>query len=262
MIKHYTTWTHNDLIEAIFNGDEEYLSKELLKDPNCTNSIVYDYGDGIVTLMHIAVEKNHVNICKMLLETTDMNAKSLTIQNTPLMQSCQKNNVDITSIFLSYSAIDINASNNIGHTALIRCIQSNSIECFDLLTNDKRLNVNSNPSPLELSITYCNERFIKRLLTLGARINVPTTKICRRSKNIQSILRNWRSFLPDWTIFNSNIYPQDFIDIAITCMCCFNCIEITNDITIGRDIKRLLIQYVSKVWKTKNNSNKLYFEMK
>ena len=63
------------------------------------------------------------------------------------------------------------------------------------------------------------------------------------------IMVKWRSYLPEWSIFTHEVYPQEFKDLATTCMCVWNRLNITRGYKISRDIKRMLIMYIAKDWR-------------
>jgi len=243
----------NSIFEALHCEDEAYLINEVTKNPKCVNIIDYSCG---ITLLNNAFTMENVHICKILMKSkfARMNVTDNCLHCTPLMLMCSRGNVELTELLLACPKVYINSVSHNGSTALIKCIRGGSHDCFSLLTSRKDLSVNSGLNPLITAIEHEDPVFVQRLLKLGARVKPHNMHLVNTPDRITSILYRWRSYLPDWTIFNSKMFPLEFINLAVTSMMCFNKIETNNNFTLGRDIKRLLIHYISKAWKPQKDS--------
>ena len=234
----------NSLFEAVCNGNEKYLLAAIAKNPNCVNTVKYCHETQY--LLGLAILHKQVGILRILMNSKlmEMNVPDL-FGRTPLMQACSFDNTEITNMLISHSRVDLNYMND-NNTALTVCIKNKSVNCFHLLTSEKNLDVNR-ANPLRCAICKKSIEFVERLLTLGARLDFGKQKTLFIDHTMPPILYKWRSYLPDWTVFNHKRYPKEFKDTVFILMYCYN------QFAICKDIKRLLIRYVSKGWKTKKD---------
>ena len=92
-----------DIFEAIGNNNINRV-KELLESGVDVNSQT-EYGD---TPLHVACEKNKIEIVKLLLQNSniDVNVED-EYGNTPLYIACEKNYIEIVKLLLAKSDIEI-----------------------------------------------------------------------------------------------------------------------------------------------------------
>ncbi len=109
------------LFEAVGKNDVEAV-KSILKDKKINVNIQYKHG---YTVLITASEKNHIEIVKLLLESSnktnlDVNIQNL-VGNTALIEASSQGHVEIVKLLLENpekTNIDVNIKNYLGNTAL------------------------------------------------------------------------------------------------------------------------------------------------
>jgi len=190
---------------------------------------------------------------------------------TPLMMAMKQHFIAAFQLLLNNKNMDPNIQDIHGWTALgyaylyaqIKSWPEISIYCLGLL-NHKDINIGLRNAE---GYTVCECINFAFLYGDSIRESVYAGLICKsdfilncflkQSLDIQcymiqnTTLLSWRSHLPDWSMKTHSKYPQDFKKDIIAYLCLFNRLNKTINARISKDIRILLLKYISSQWKQK-----------
>ena len=129
------------LLLAVHQGDTECV-RLLLNIPNLDANITYPIDHGLTSLM-IACDKNHIEIVKLLLASTNTNINALSRRgNVALMFAICKGHDDCARLLLENDKIDPNIINQDGEAIITLCAAKSSEETVKALLSKPGLEVN------------------------------------------------------------------------------------------------------------------------
>jgi len=145
--KPYDKFQSPPLIYAVRNNN--YKLVEFLLNIGTTMSGVLGINVNIVVsgptnALFIAIEKNDVEMVKLLLTARDIWNNYGCTQNytTPLMKACMNNNIEIVKLLLKNPTLDINQQDHYLKTALMYACNYNNLEIVKLFLSSPRIDVN------------------------------------------------------------------------------------------------------------------------
>ena len=120
----------NNFLQMCYSGDLKKIQEHLQSDISILNQTSLT-GE---SPLHIAVKRNNIQLCIILLEKKiDYNAKNF-VGLTPLMMSCKYKNPAVTKLLLQQDSIQVNTKDISGKTAPMYAVESNCVSCINLLT--------------------------------------------------------------------------------------------------------------------------------
>lgn len=121
----------NDLREALFTGNAEYVENFLRSYPYIVNNI--KFGEDGRTALMIAAQVGHTDVISVLLKNkADVNAKTNVNGQTALISAISGGHTDVVSLLIENGA-DVNAEDNDGWTASMFAAQNGHTEVVSVL---------------------------------------------------------------------------------------------------------------------------------
>ena len=118
------------------------------------------------TVLHIAVERNNVDLCKYILnnEKCDLNARDED-DNTPLHLAARQGLTNIAKLLLTDKRCSLNLQNSGGNTALHLAVKSNSRELIVAMKScDPNIGNQAGVTPLHIAIEKNNKAIVECLV--------------------------------------------------------------------------------------------------
>ena len=96
-------------------------------------------GSNNYTALHVACEKNNIEIVRRLLSRADIDVNAATTSGyTALHGAAQEGHVDCVEMLLDCSALDVNKKKSNGNAAIALAVCHNHREAVELLMRDRR----------------------------------------------------------------------------------------------------------------------------
>ena len=159
----------NNFLQMCYSGDLKKIQEHLQSDISILNQTSLT-GE---SPLHIAVKRNNIQLCIILLEKKiDYNAKNF-VGLTPLMMSCKYKNPAVTKLLLQQDSIQVNTKDISGKTAPMYAVESNCVSCINLLSEDSLFwTVNWNErdflqetAPMK-ALKYSSEELVREILKI------------------------------------------------------------------------------------------------
>lgn len=129
------------LLLAVYENDIECV-RLLLNIPNLNVNITNSVDSGLTSLM-IACDKNHIEIVKLLLLSTDTNINALSRRgNVALMFAINKGHDECARLLLENDNIDTNIINQDGEAIITLCANKSCEDIIKILLSKPGLQVN------------------------------------------------------------------------------------------------------------------------
>ena len=138
------------------------------------------------TALHYAAEDDQKSEClaKLLARTSSVNQRDC-CGGTPLHRAVFYNAVSCVQLLTSDKRTDLNIKNNYGYTPLMLAVKDNHVACVKLLLSDERtdpnIKDNHGNSPLMLAVKQNQVGFVELLLA-DPRVDLMTRDRFKRSK--------------------------------------------------------------------------------
>ena len=186
----------------------------------------------------------------------------LSLNNIALLAA--KNwHINVVKYILQYRQIPVNTSSlgwyywgYLGYTPLMIAILSNRTDVVKCLLKRFDINVfiqdSNSKNALQLAYEKGHYKCLGPLLKYG-HLSCKNWKYWygpeEKIKKTITIMKHWRSFLPEWSYHTHKRYSKEFKNIVITFLCILNQLEKRWKIKFYKDIRHLLIQYIAKKWR-------------
>ena len=204
------------LLLAVHQGDAECV-RLLLNIPNLDANITYPIDHGLTSLM-IACDKNHIEIVKLLLASTNTNINTLSRRgNVALMFAICKGHDDCARLLLENDKIDPNIINQDGEAIITLCAAKSSEETVKALLSKPGLDVNvqnKNGNTALICAAKRNPSLAELFLTIDG---IDTKKVNNLNEyfDIESRSLSTSSKLA-FKVFNSEQSTTQLFDIQLT----------------------------------------------
>ena len=243
-----------DIVQAVKDCTFSLVNRAVAIKPESVNNIESTWKKRCC--LHIASENNSEDICQALLTAQGLDVNKLDKSGKSALMEART--AKIVKLILSHKSVEINLASEIRFTALMNHSMEGRTECVkSLLEAGAEVNLENTYgySALQFSYQFCHNDCMKLLLAYGADtsgwIEWEFFDFGEEEQKAQakSIMIRRRSFLLEWSIFTHRFYPEEFEELALTCMAVWNRLDVMFKNRIPRDIKRHLIKYVAKNWR-------------
>jgi len=210
--------------------------------------------------------KNSVEGLGMLLERNDVDYN---LQNghgfSAMMLASSNNSYEVAKLLIERKeeSIDFNLPNSYGTTCLQWAARNSCHRIVKMLTDLTSVEIHHKnkhgETALRMAVDENHSKSCKILLRHGAsaynwqewKTNAHKSKLEEYEIVLETVrtMRKWRSFLPDWTPWVSQLYPHEFYVMAHHFLWVLKEKETDFGLLLGRDMKGMLVGYVSRVWK-------------
>jgi len=157
----------SSLLVAAFNGriDKAII---LLSKPGTNPNVSYSNGN---TPLIMAIQENHTNIVKLLLERPDIKVNQRGVDGcSPLVKACYER-PDIVNLLLQRPDTDVNLATYYGTTALTCAIRNGNLDAVKALINHPKINVDfqskHGENALFESVSYKRKDIVEILIFQG-----------------------------------------------------------------------------------------------
>ena len=178
-MEHLRTLHH--LHDACAEGNLPEVQKILAQDSSIIDELTYNTkSHGEQAAIHLAVEGEHAEICKLLL-TKGANPNILNNDGyAPIHIACGMGNLEIVQLFIDMYTAAIDLVKDINSTTIHEAVCSNSLEIVKLVTEkvgDRKANLinhqdNKKWSPLHYACQYGYDKIVNFLILEGAKVDL------------------------------------------------------------------------------------------